>query len=85
VVAGGGGRMSAARKIDAGNPYKKPNHQGDSMSPARSFIFTSASAVLLAACAGQPETYQMNQGQSVTMPKGTMTGAAYDQAQLGGS
>jgi outer membrane protein OmpA-like peptidoglycan-associated protein len=32
--------------------------------------------VLLAACAGQPETYQMNQGQSVTMPKGTMTGAA---------
>jgi outer membrane protein OmpA-like peptidoglycan-associated protein len=46
------------------------------MSPARNCILATASAVLLAACAGQPETYQMNQGQSVTMPKGTMTGAA---------
>lgn len=46
------------------------------MSLARSFILATSSAVLLAACAGQPETYQMNQGQSVTMPKGTMTGAA---------
>src|SRR5271167_2573124 len=54
----------------------KPNHQGDPMSLARSFISATSSAVLLAACAGQPETYQMNQGQSVTMPKGTMTGAA---------
>ena len=46
------------------------------MSLARCFILATAPAVLLAACAGQPETYQMNPGQSVTMPKGTMTGAA---------
>jgi len=39
-------------------------------------IIASASAVLLAACAGQPQTYTMNQGQSVTMPKGTVTGGA---------
>ncbi len=35
-----------------------------------------ATSSLLFACAGQPQTYQMNSGQSVTMPKGTMTGAA---------
>ncbi len=46
------------------------------MSLARCFIFATSSAMLLAACAGQPETYQMNSGQSVTVPKGTMTGAA---------
>ncbi len=39
-------------------------------------ILTLASAALLTACAGQPETYTMNSGQSVTMPKGTMTGSA---------
>ncbi|MGO9512791.1 MAG: hypothetical protein ACLP2F_04005 [Steroidobacteraceae bacterium] len=32
--------------------------------------------MLLVACAGQPQTYTMNQGQSVTMPKGTVTGGA---------
>ncbi len=36
----------------------------------------AASVMMLAACAGQPETYTMNSGQSVTMPKGTMTGGA---------
>ena len=41
-----------------------------------SFIASAASAVLLAACAGQSQTYTMNPGQQVTMPKGTMTGAA---------
>jgi outer membrane protein OmpA-like peptidoglycan-associated protein len=41
----------------------------------RLFLATAVS-VLLAACAGQPETYTMNSGQSVTMPKGTMTGGA---------
>ncbi|MGC1389105.1 MAG: OmpA family protein [Steroidobacteraceae bacterium] len=46
------------------------------MSLARNFILGTASALFLAACAGQPQTYQMNPGQSVTMPKGTMTGAA---------
>jgi outer membrane protein OmpA-like peptidoglycan-associated protein len=46
------------------------------MSLARSLSFATASAVLLAACAGQPQTYEMNPGQSVTMPKGTMTGGA---------
>ena len=39
-------------------------------------LLAAASAVILAACAGQPETYTMNSGQSVTMPKGTMTGGA---------
>lgn len=42
----------------------------------RLIIASAASAVLLAACAGQSQTYTMNQGQQVTMPKGTMTGAA---------
>ena len=42
----------------------------------RSLFIALASAALLAACAGQPETYTMNGGQSVTMPKGTMTGSA---------
>jgi outer membrane protein OmpA-like peptidoglycan-associated protein len=39
-------------------------------------LLAAASAIMLAACAGQPETYTMNSGQSVTMPKGTMTGGA---------
>lgn len=34
-----------------------------------------SATLLLAACAGQPETYSTG-GRSVTMPKGTMTGAA---------
>jgi outer membrane protein OmpA-like peptidoglycan-associated protein len=42
----------------------------------RSVFLALASALLLGACAGQSETYTMNSGQSVTMPKGTMTGAA---------
>jgi hypothetical protein len=40
-----------------------------------SFIVVAAST-LLAACAVQSQTYTMNSGQSVTMPKGTVTGAA---------
>ena len=46
------------------------------MSFRRDLIVVAASTLLLAACAGQPQTYQMNSGQSVTMPKGTVTGAA---------
>jgi len=46
------------------------------MSIERNLILTLASAALLTACAGQPETYTMNSGQSVTMPKGTLTGSA---------
>lgn len=42
----------------------------------RGLLLTIASAVLLVACAGQSETYNMNGGQSVTVPKGTMTGGA---------
>jgi outer membrane protein OmpA-like peptidoglycan-associated protein len=42
----------------------------------RSLFLAIASAVLLAACAGQSETYNMNGGQSVTVPKGTVTGGA---------
>ena len=40
------------------------------------FLAGAASSVLLAACAGQPQTYTMNPGQQTTMPKGTMTGGA---------
>jgi outer membrane protein OmpA-like peptidoglycan-associated protein len=36
----------------------------------------AATALLLAACAGQSETYTVNPGQTVTVPKGTVTGAA---------
>jgi outer membrane protein OmpA-like peptidoglycan-associated protein len=39
-------------------------------------IVVATSTLLLAACAGQSQTYTMNSGQSVTMPKGTLTGAA---------
>src|SRR5450631_3587063 len=46
------------------------------MSVNRSHLIVAASIALLAACAGQPENYNMNAGQSVTMPKGTMTGGA---------
>jgi outer membrane protein OmpA-like peptidoglycan-associated protein len=42
----------------------------------RSFLTATASAVLLAACAGQSQNYSMNNGQTVTMPKGTVTGGA---------
>ena len=40
------------------------------------FVLAPAAAVLLASCAGQPETYSMGNNQSVTVPKGTMTGGA---------
>jgi len=36
----------------------------------------AAAVILLSGCAGLPETYDMSGGQSVTMPKGTLTGAA---------
>lgn len=36
----------------------------------------AAAIVLLAGCAGQPQTYTMNPGQTVTVPKGTVTGGA---------
>jgi outer membrane protein OmpA-like peptidoglycan-associated protein len=39
-------------------------------------VVVATSTLLLAACAGQSQTYTMNSGQSVTMPKGTVTGAA---------
>jgi outer membrane protein OmpA-like peptidoglycan-associated protein len=39
-------------------------------------IVVATSSLLLAACAGQSQNYTMNSGQSVTMPKGTLTGAA---------
>lgn len=42
----------------------------------RILSLTLVSALLLAACAGRPESYTMNSGQSVTVPKGTLTGAA---------
>jgi outer membrane protein OmpA-like peptidoglycan-associated protein len=44
------------------------------MNLGRSIV--AAALVLIAACAGQPETYDMSGSQSVTMPKGTLTGGA---------
>jgi RimJ/RimL family protein N-acetyltransferase/outer membrane protein OmpA-like peptidoglycan-associated protein len=44
------------------------------MSIKRSLV--TASMVLFAACAGQPQTFTVNPGQSVTMPRGTLTGGA---------
>jgi len=35
-----------------------------------------AAAAMLAGCAGQPQTYDLEGGQSVTVPKGTMLGGA---------
>ena len=46
------------------------------MSLCRNLIVVATSTLLLAACAGQSQTYTMNSGQSVTMPKGTVTGAS---------
>jgi outer membrane protein OmpA-like peptidoglycan-associated protein len=46
------------------------------MSLCRNLIVVATSTLLLAACAGQSQTYTMNSGQAVTMPKGTVTGAA---------
>jgi outer membrane protein OmpA-like peptidoglycan-associated protein len=42
----------------------------------RNLSMAAAAALLLAACAGQSETYTVNPGQTVTVPKGTVTGAA---------
>jgi outer membrane protein OmpA-like peptidoglycan-associated protein len=46
------------------------------MTSRRTFLLATASAAVVAACAGQPETYSMGPGQSVTMPKGTAMGGA---------
>ena len=39
-------------------------------------IIAVAAAGVLAGCAGQPQTYSLEGGQSVTVPKGTMLGGA---------
>ena len=39
-------------------------------------IIAVATAGLLAGCAGQPQTYSLQGGESVTVPKGTMLGGA---------
>lgn len=39
-------------------------------------FFAITSAVVLAACGGQSQNYQMSPTQTVTVPKGTVTGAA---------
>jgi hypothetical protein len=39
------------------------------MTVKHSMFIAGASAVLLAACPGQPQTYTMNPGQQVAMPK----------------
>jgi outer membrane protein OmpA-like peptidoglycan-associated protein len=46
------------------------------MTVQRNLIIAAAPALLLAACAGQSENYTVNPGQTVTVPKGTVTGAA---------
>lgn len=39
-------------------------------------VIAAATAGMLAGCAGKPQTYSLEGGESVTMPKGTLTGAA---------
>ncbi len=39
-------------------------------------VIAAATAGMLTGCAGQPQTYSLQGGESVTMPKGTMTGGA---------
>jgi outer membrane protein OmpA-like peptidoglycan-associated protein len=46
------------------------------MSIQRLFAIATVAVGLLAACAGQPETYTPTNGAPVTMPKGTITGGA---------
>jgi outer membrane protein OmpA-like peptidoglycan-associated protein len=46
------------------------------MTTRRTFLLAAASTAILAACAGQQETYTMAPGQQVVMPQGTMTGGA---------
>jgi outer membrane protein OmpA-like peptidoglycan-associated protein len=46
------------------------------MTTRRTFLLATVSTAMLAACAGQQETYTMAPGQQVAMPKGTMTGGA---------
>jgi outer membrane protein OmpA-like peptidoglycan-associated protein len=46
------------------------------MTIQRNSFVAAASAVVLAACAGQSQNYTINPGQTVTMPKGTVTGTA---------
>ena len=46
------------------------------MTVQRNLLIAAASAVLVAACAGQSQNYTVNPGQTVTVPKGTVTGAA---------
>src|SRR5271167_93086 len=46
------------------------------MTVLRNLIIASASVLLLAACAGQSQDYTISPGQTVTVPKGMVTGAA---------
>ncbi len=46
------------------------------MKSAKPMFTMLATAVMLAGCAGQPQTYDLQGGESVTMPKGTMLGGA---------
>lgn len=46
------------------------------MKSAKPMFTMLAAAAMLAGCAGQPQTYDLEGGQSVTVPKGTMLGGA---------
>lgn len=46
------------------------------MKSAKPMFTMLAAAAMLAGCAGQPQTYDLQGGQSVTVPKGTMLGGA---------
>jgi outer membrane protein OmpA-like peptidoglycan-associated protein len=46
------------------------------MTIQRNFAIATATMLLVAACAGQPETYTPANAPPVTMPKGTLTGGA---------
>ena len=48
------------------------------MKPTKSnlMLLSAVAAAMLAGCAGQPQTYSLQGGESVTVPKGTMLGGA---------
>jgi outer membrane protein OmpA-like peptidoglycan-associated protein len=56
--------------------FESQSEQGDLVSIKCNFVIATASIVLLASCAGQPETYTPTNAAPVTMPKGTLTGGA---------
>ena len=60
------------------NRTDRSPHQRNREVPMKAMqcVVTAIAAAALAGCAGQPQTYDLQGGQSVTVPKGTMLGGA---------